>query len=126
MQVVPFYASLLALLFFVLSFRTIRLRQRLQIGVGDAGNPQLLRAMRVHSNFAEYVPLCLLLFCFVEMRGAPLWLVHGLGMGLLIGRLLHAFGVSQVKEKLKFRITGMLMTFIALLTASAYLLVASL
>ncbi len=125
MQVVPFYAALLALLFFALSFRTVRLRRRLRIGVGDAGNTQLLRAMRVHANFAEYVPLCLLLFYFVEMRGADLRLVHGLGLGLLIGRMLHAFGVSQEKEKLKFRVTGMVMTFLALITASVYLLLSS-
>jgi uncharacterized membrane protein YecN with MAPEG domain len=38
----------------------------MHIAIGDAGNPEMLRAMRVHSNFAEYVPLSLLLIYFVE------------------------------------------------------------
>lgn len=65
MKILPLYASILALLFVALSVRTLRLRHRLKIGIGDAGNTQMLRAMRVHSNFAEYVPLSLLLLYLV-------------------------------------------------------------
>ncbi len=43
---------LLGMLFFVLSVRPLRLRRKLQIAIGDADNQQLLRAMRIHSNFA--------------------------------------------------------------------------
>lgn len=57
----PLYASILALMFVGLSVRTLRMRRRLKIAVRDAGNRRMLRAMRVHSNFAEYVPLGLLL-----------------------------------------------------------------
>jgi uncharacterized membrane protein YecN with MAPEG domain len=52
MDIRPFYAALLGMLFFVLSVRTLRLRRKLQIAIGDAGNQQLLCAMRIHSNFA--------------------------------------------------------------------------
>jgi hypothetical protein len=52
MDIRPFYAALLGMLFFVLSVGTLRLRRKLQIAIGDAGNQQLLRAMRIHSNFA--------------------------------------------------------------------------
>lgn len=48
MYILPIYAALLVLLFVVLSIRTLRLRRSLKIGVGDGGNPQMLRAMRVH------------------------------------------------------------------------------
>ncbi len=44
----PFYAALLGLLFFALSVRTLRLRRKLRIDMGDGGNEQLLRAVRVH------------------------------------------------------------------------------
>ena len=39
MPVTSFYAALLALLFVALSVRTLRLRRRLRIAIGDAGNP---------------------------------------------------------------------------------------
>lgn len=121
MHIVPFYASLLALLFAALSVRTLRMRRHLKIAIGDAGNQAMLRAMRVHSNFAEYVPLSLLLVYFVEIRGAHSLLVHALASCLLAGRALHAFGVSQLKENYRYRVSGMGMTLTTLVAASAYL-----
>lgn len=79
MRIVLLYAGLLALLFVVLSLRTLLMRRRLRIAVGDGGNPALLRAMRVHANSAEYVPLTLLLIALVESAGARPLYVHGLG-----------------------------------------------
>lgn len=122
MQILPLYAAPLAILFVVLSIRTIRLRRSLKIGIGDAGNSQMLRAMRVHSNFAEYVPLSLLMLYLAEGQGAYPFFVHCLGMCLLIGRFSHAFGVSQENENYTFRVAGMAMTFTTLLSSSAYLL----
>jgi uncharacterized protein len=124
MHIVPLYAALLAILFVTLSIRTLRLRRSLGIGLGDAGNERMLRAMRVHSNFAEYVPLSLILLYLVEGQGAHPIFLHGLGLCLLIGRLSHAFGVSQKKENYRFRVTGMALTFTALLASSTYLLLA--
>ncbi len=124
MSIVPTYAALLALLFVALSIRTVRLRRRLRIAIGDAGDPALLRAMRVHSNFAEYAPLSVILLSFVELRNAPAALVHGLCLCLLIGRSLHAFGVSRAHEDYRFRIAGMALTFMTLIVSSAYLLIA--
>ena len=122
MHIVPLYASILALLFVALSVRTLRMRRGLKIAIGDAGNPAMLRAMRVHSNFAEYVPLSLLLIYFVEVGGANVLIVHILALCLLVGRASHAFGVSQVNENYAFRVFGMAMTFTTLVSASAYLL----
>lgn len=125
MHVTFLYAALLALFFVALSLRTLLLRRRLRIPVGDKGNEAMLRAMRVHANFAEYVPLCLLLFYFVEQSGARPMLVHALGISLVLGRLLHAWGVSQVRENYRFRVLGMTLTFLPLIAASLRLLQAS-
>jgi uncharacterized membrane protein YecN with MAPEG domain len=122
MHVTPVYAALLGLLFFVLSVRTLRLRRKLRIAIGDAGNQQLLRAMRVHSNFAEYVPLTLLLVFLVESGGAHSALVHALCLCLLLGRLAHGYGVGKIAEDFRYRIFGMAMTFTALVGSAAYLL----
>jgi hypothetical protein len=122
-MVIPFYAALLGLLFFALSVRTLRVRRGLRIAVGDAGNTQMLRAMRVHSNFAEYVPLSLLLIYMFEAAGVWPLLIHALGLALLVGRLLHAYGLSRTREDLRFRIAGTSLTFLALVAPALGLLV---
>jgi len=122
MPTTSLYAAFLAILFVTLSFRTISARRRLRIAIGDAGDAGMLRAMRVHSNFAEYVPFSLVLIYFVEVSNASQWLIHGLGLCLLFGRLLHAFGVSQQNETLTIRVTGMALTFTSILGSSACLL----
>jgi uncharacterized protein len=122
MHILPMYAALLGFLFFYLSIRTIGLRRRLKIGIGSNENDEMLRGMRVHSNFAEYVPITLLLIYFVEIQGGHQLLIHALGVLLLVGRSVHAYGVSQMKEKFVFRVSGMVMTFIALLTSACVLL----
>jgi uncharacterized membrane protein YecN with MAPEG domain len=53
-------------------------------------------------------------------------LIHALGAALLLGRALHAYGVSQSKEKLIFRQAGMVSTFTVMLVAAVRLLVAGL
>lgn len=122
MSILALYASLLAILFVFLSIRIIGLRRKLQIGLGDHSNHEMLRAIRVHSNFSEYVPLALILIYLVEAQAAAAWFVHILGISLLIGRLLHAYGVSKAKENFRFRVSGMAMTFTPILASAIYLL----
>lgn len=122
MPIVFFYAALLSLFFVFLSLRTLRMRRRLRIPLGDGGAEPMMRAVRVHSNFAEYVPLSLLLIYFVEQQGYAAWLVHALCLCLLAGRLAHAFGVSRTPEDYRLRVTGMALTFTALIVAALALL----
>lgn len=123
MYITPFYAALLGLAFFLISGRTIKLRRQLKIAIGAGGNPTLHRAMRVHGNFAEYTPLSLLLIFMLELQGAHFLIIHLFGLCLLLGRLVHAGGVSQEKEDYRFRVFGMLMTFAALVGSAVGLLV---
>lgn len=123
MSIVSLYAAVLAVIFVVLSVRTLRLRRRLQIAIGDGSNPAMIRAVRAHSNFAEYVPLALLLIYFSELAQAPPWALHALCSCLLVGRVSHAFGISQANENFAFRVAGMALTFTTILGAAAYLIV---
>jgi uncharacterized protein len=122
MHVTFLYAALFGLLFVALSVRTLRLRVKLRIAIGDAGNQQMLRAIRVHSNFAEYVPLALLLIYFTEVQGAAPRFIHVACICLLLGRLAHAYGVSQLNENSRYRIFGTAMTLGTIVVASARLL----
>ena len=118
MNITPMYGAVLAILFVALSVRTLRLRRRTRIAVGDGGNVELMRAMRVHANFAEYVPVTLLLIYMLESMTGISLLVHGLCVCLVAGRISHAYGVSQVSENFRYRVFGMSMTFTALVGAA--------
>ena len=48
------------------------------------------RRIRVHGNFAEYVPLALLLLLFMELQAQSRFLVHVLCIVLIAARLVHA------------------------------------
>jgi len=124
MTVTPLYAAILGLVFVALSLQTIRLRRRHRVALGDGDQTPLRRAMRVHANFAEYVPLALLLMFFVERGGGSALRIHALGAALLAGRLLHAWGVSQTKENLRYRTIGMVLTFSVIISACLFLLFA--
>ena len=111
MTIVPTYAAILGLLFIFLSKRVINTRRKERVAIGDGGNPRMQRAIAVHNNFAQYVPLALLLLAFLEMQQDSTILIQILCAALLIARLVHAYGVSQQQENFRFRIAGMLTTF---------------
>src|SRR5262245_51223005 len=90
-KIVPIYAAAIALMFVILAVRVTRLRRVKRIAIGSSGDARLERAIRVHANFSEYVPLTLLLLAFVEMQGNSAWLIHFLALALVAGRLVHAY-----------------------------------
>ncbi|WP_370309905.1 MAPEG family protein [Sinimarinibacterium flocculans] len=114
MTITPLYAGLLAILFLALSLRVVQ--KRSNVSLGDGGDPELLRRIRGHGNFAEYVPLILLMMAMLEVGGAtPAWLLHLLGATLVVARVLHGIALSYT-AKWKFgRFYGTLVTFILLL-----------
>lgn len=113
--VTPIYAALLAMAFIVLSLRVILVRRRLQVGFGHAGDADLERRARAHANFAEYVPLTLLVMGMAELRGAPPWGLHAMGVSLMVGRVCHAVWLGRDGRDELGRIVGMAGTQSALL-----------
>ena len=111
MTITPLYAGLLALWFVALSVRVVQRRGH-GISLGDGGDNILLRRIRGHANFAEYVPLILLMMGFLELSRFNGWLLHGIGITLVVARLLHGYALS-FSEQFKFgRFWGTLLTFI--------------
>ena len=118
MPIAAFYAALLAMLFMVLSFRTIQQRRNARVEIGTGEDAELLRRYRVHANFAEYVPFALLLLGLAESLKAPHALLHFAGLTLLTGRVVHAYGLSQTPHILRLQVTGMMLTFAAITLAA--------
>ena len=111
MTITPLYAGLLALWFVALSVRVVQRRGH-GVSLGDGGDTLLLRRIRGHANFAEYVPLILLMMAFLELSRFNGWLLHAVGITLVVARLLHGYALS-FSEQFKFgRFWGTLLTFI--------------
>jgi uncharacterized membrane protein YecN with MAPEG domain len=123
LNITPYYAAVLALLFIILSVRTIKSRREHKVAIGDGGEKSILRTSRVHANFSEYVPLTLLLIAMLEIQSYSHLIIHGLCIALLAARIAHAYGVSQTNENFKFRIFGTATT-INIIAICAFLLLA--
>src|SRR3546814_13775054 len=119
MIVTPLYAGLLGLWFFVLCMRVVVARGQLGINLGDGGNETMNRRIRGHANFVEYVPLCLLMIAILELSHFSIYLIHSLGLALLIGRLLHGHPFSFTTSSKFSRMLGSALTFLVCLIAAA-------
>lgn len=124
LTITMFYAGLLGLLFLMLAFRVVSLRRSLKVGLGSGGHETLDRAVRVHANFAEYVPLALLLLALVEAGTAlPAWAVHLLGLVLLFGRLIHGIlGLNRNSGYSAGRFWGTCLTWLMMAVAALALI----
>ena len=111
MAITGLYAGLLALVFLFLGSRISGTRMKLSTSIGDGDHPELAEQVRRHGNFAESVPLALLLLGIVELNGAGPQLVHGLGIALLLARLAHPLGVRHDVMPHPLRALGAGLTF---------------
>lgn len=116
------FAGLLTLLYFVLSVNIIRLRWRDRVGIGTGDSQDLKVAVRIHGNFAEYVPLSLVLFVLMEWHGAASTLLYVLGGVLFVARICHALGLTMSVGPSWARTVGVLGTFSVLLMQAGYLI----
>src|SRR5262249_4494977 len=121
MIVTPFYTGLLALLFFALSIRVVAVRGR--VSLGDGGDPDVLRRIRGHANFAEYVPLIVLMMAFLELRHAPGLALHAIGITLVVARVLHGVALSFTSKWGFGRFYGTLLTFVLLIACGIWCVV---
>src|ERR1700682_2637091 len=120
--IVPAYAALLTFIYIFLSSEVIRSRVVTRIGIGTGGHRGLERLMRIQANFAEYVPLALLLLTFMEMQGRPSWLLHLLCIALVLARIGHALALRNEKEIMWLRIASVSTTFVIMAAASISLI----
>lgn len=119
-MVTIFYAGLLGLFYVVLSGLVVKGRFGYQLSLGDGGNPDMIRRIRAHGNFAEYVPLALLLLFMADYIQSSPVLIHLLGIMLVLGRLFHA--VALYKNTFRLRTAGMVLTFLVIVISSVLLI----
>jgi len=95
-------------------------RRRHRVGIGDGGNPALHQAVRVHANAVEWALPVLLLMLVAELNRATPVLLHVTGIALVVGRLLHAAGLSTRTGVSFGRSVGIALTWATLLVLACF------
>jgi hypothetical protein len=106
------YAALQALLAIGLVMPVGRLRTKYDVSIHAGGHPDLDVAIRRHANWTEHVPFALLLIALLELNGGSAGLLHGLGVTLLVARVLHPLGLDATVMRRPLRGVGAVATML--------------
>jgi uncharacterized membrane protein YecN with MAPEG domain len=112
------YAGVLGLLAVVLTANVIIHRGRAKATFGDGGAPALIQALRAHGNFVEQAPITLILIILAEAGGAQPVMVHLMGAGLVISRVLSAFNLTRTLQLNPVRVIAASLGMIVLAAAA--------
>jgi len=119
MHITGLYGGLLALIALFLWTRVSAARVQLGISTLDGGNRDLADRIRRHGNFAEHVPLALVLLGVLELDGTRPAILHALGATLVVARILHPLGLHHDRSPHPLRALGAGATFLVTLAAAA-------
>ncbi len=109
-----FYVALNALIMLILGILVVRARVSTQTDIGDGGKPEMAGPLRAHGNNTEYTPMALLLvWALASPLGGSIWLIHGVGATLTLGRILHGIGLSRSTGPGPLRFAGIIFTWIS-------------
>ncbi len=122
LSITPAYVAILGLLFIVFTMRAGMYRAKTKIFIGIDDDPEMLRRVRGQANFIETVPMALFLIILMELLGAAdIWL-HALCGALVLGRICHYLGLTQMGPAF-LRVIGMMATLISILVSSVWILI---
>jgi hypothetical protein len=114
------YAGLIGVLLLVLAALVSRLRRARRVSLGDGGDRELARAIRVHGNAVEWAVPGVLLLLVAELNRASPLLLHLCGIALVVGRVLHAIGLTRTAGVSFGRFFGSAASWTALLVLSLW------
>jgi len=123
-------ASILGILYVLLSIAVSGERSRSKIGLGtgtegsvalgeEHNASRLFVAVRRHGHFAEYVPLSLILMMLLELGHARRMILIGLGVALVLARIMIVFGLGRAAPNV-LRAGGSTIQYLMILVASVY------
>ena len=98
-------AAALGLLQTVLSVFVSSRRRKINVGIGDGGDKELVARIRAHGNLTENVPIFLILLALIETSArwtsALPWIA-----AIFVGvRIFHAFGMARPSPNV-WRVAG--------------------
>jgi uncharacterized protein len=122
-MITGFYAGLLGLWLIFLILSVVRLRWKYRVGLGDGGEKELTRAIRIHGNFTETVPMVLIMMGLMEYaQSVPGMALHAFGVVLVLSRLLHWHGISGSSTTSIGRTAGTVAVNLLLVAAAGVLI----
>jgi len=122
LPITALFVGLLTFWYLRLSVRVIRQRRAsgISVGTGEERDSDLFRAVRSHANFAEYIPLALLMVAVLEWHGLRDVYLYIFGASLVAGRYFADKGLMQ--RQMRSRIAGTIFTFLPLGVGVIFLL----
>jgi hypothetical protein len=106
-------AGVLIIAQMALLWATVLVRRRVRQSLGEGTDPALTRAVRRHGNFAENAAIFVVSLALAETLGAARWFVATLAALFVLGRILHAIGLSQANTVNPWRVGGVFATITA-------------
>jgi hypothetical protein len=110
LKLTAIYAAILTFVYVKLTLNVINLRRQNEVSLGDGGREDLQQAIRSHGNFAEYVPLGLILLGCLEANHIHWTIVLLLGGVFTTGRLFYAKAFLEATPNTELRVKGMKFT----------------
>ena len=110
LKLTAIYAAILTFVYVKLTLNVINLRRQNEVSLGDGGREDLQQAIRSHGNFAEYVPLGLILLGCLEANHIHWTIVLLLGGVFTSGRLFYAKAFLEATPNIDLRVKGMKFT----------------
>ena len=108
-----FYGAILALIVVALGINVTMHRVKLKVPLGDGGNSQMLRMIRLHGNAVEYIPLSIVLMAVYEINGGWHAALHIIGIALVAGRLIQTWGMWSTSMTTMGRQVGQGLTWLS-------------
>ncbi len=115
-------AAILALFQILLMVIVVLTRAKYKVGIGDGGHADLARRIRIHANLTENAPIFAILLTLLEISGINSTILIGLAALFIMGRLAHAYIVSQTSEAHPLRIFGGASAALTIVIAASLLL----
>jgi uncharacterized membrane protein YecN with MAPEG domain len=117
--ITPIYAGFFGIMLVILSRRVTRLRQRYEGNrMQESGHNELTAAVRAQSNIVEYLPMALLLMWMLETMQFGWYVIHPLGILLVVARLMHLHGLHEPSGAGPGRKIGTLLTLLHIVICS--------
>jgi len=85
----------------LLTLNVSRLRIKQKVSWGDGGNKELMKAIRVHANGTEQVPIYSLIILALTFLNASNVLLLSLVVVFTASRIIHAYGMLYKKPLLR-------------------------
>lgn len=120
MNISILFTIIFIIFYLILTIITIKVRKSTKVAYGDEGNKELIKAVRAHGNFFEFTVFFIISSFLLEILDASQIYVLFINIVFLIGRISHAY--SMLKEKIIFRMIGMMATLISYAVNCIYLL----